>query len=576
MKGRFFMCWVLLSGLMALSCAPKATLEISAVSVTDVSETTATVTWTTSEPATSQVEYGLTAAYGSRITLDQSLITNHSIKITGLNPSTMYHYRVRSESASGDEAVSDDDLLMMPAPTPLLADYYHLRVEYSCTSDWATLQFLAPERFLTSRLVAVAGSPQTATATPAYFEIYRPLEQLAVEPIVSMTVDLALAPADLEHPIVFVSRHGSVGGSAIHVYYLDGTEVRPLQYIDHYWLDPDNPGYNDTEFSVDLTALQMITPTYRHIRRIAPSPMLWAIYYPWIAWSQSAECTDHPLIPGYSPTDPSYRILDDPAAVAWHIDQARTAGIDGFLVSWCGGEAVGDLNRRLSLVLDLAQDRNFHVAIYLETTPDPNDRSVYPDIVSDWIAYAVSTFGSHPAYMRLDGRPLIVVYNSSTAPISLWSDMFAGLRADGYEACYLAMSRDPDDLAVFDGLHTYAIIDVNELASTNAALSSTTRYYSLFDDEPQQRIWAATVLPGFDDCPYSLTSTLLVERDEGAYYRSTFDAALSSDPDWIIIMTWNEFGENTHIAPSLRYGDQYLGITRECVRVWNDAARTFE
>ena len=568
------MCCVLLSGLTGLSCAPKATLEISAVSVTDITETTATVTWATSEPATSQVEYGLTAAYGSRVTLDQHLVTDHSVKITGLHPSTVYHYRIRSETASGDEAVSGDHLLVMPEPVPLVADYYHLRVEYSCTSDWATLQFLAPERFLTSRLVAVTGSPQTATATPAYFEIYRPLEQLAVEPVVSMTVDLALAPADLEHPLVIVSRHGGIGGSDVYVYYLDGTEARLLQYIDHYWFDPDNPGYNDTQFSVDLTDLQMIAPTSRQIRRIAPSPMLWAIYYPWIAWSQSAECTDHPLVPGYSPTDQSYRTLDDPAAVAWHIDQARTAGIDGFLVSWCGGDAGGDLNRRLSLVLDVAQDKNFRIAIYLETTPDPNDRSVHPDIVSEWIAYAVSRFGSHPAYMRLDGRPLIVVYNSSAAPISLWSDMFAGLRADGHDACYLAMSRDPHDLAVFDGLHTYAILDVNELVVTNAALSSTIRYYSLFDDEPQQRIWAATVLPGFDDCPYSLTSSLLVERDDGAYYRSTFDAALSSDPDWIIIMTWNEFGENTHIAPSQRYGDRYLGITREYVGMWHDAAKT--
>jgi hypothetical protein len=391
-----------------------------------------------------------------------------------------------------------------------------------------------------------------------------------------MTVDLALAPTDLEHPFYIVSRHGGIGGSSIHISYFDGTEVKFLQYIDHYWSDPDNPGYNDAQFSIDLTELLTITPTSRQIKRIAPSQMLWAIYYPWIGWSQSAECTDHPLVPGYSHTDQSDAMLDDPTAIAWHIDQARSAGIDGFLVSWCGGENGGELNHRLSLILDVAQERDFRIAVYLETTPDPNDRSVHPDIVRDWITYAISTFGSHPAYMRVDGRPLIVVYNSNSAPISTWRDMFAELCANGYEASYLAMSRDPDDLTVFDGLHTYAILDVNELASTNAVIGSATRYYSLFDDEPQQRIWAATVLPGFDDCPYSFTSTLVVERDNGAYYRSTFDAALESDPDWIIIMTWNEFGENTHIAPSERYGNQYLEITKEYESRWRDVVKAWD
>ena len=32
---------------------------------------------------------------------------------------------------------------------------------------------------------------------------------------------------------------------------------------------------------------------------------------------------------------------------------------------------------------------------------------------------------------------------------------------------------------------------------------------------------------------------LFQDRDGGAFYRSTWDAALASDPDWIFITTWN-------------------------------------
>lgn len=70
--------------------------------------TAATVSWTTDEQSSSQVDYGLTASYGSTTTLDPSLVTAHSQALTGLNAATTYHYRVRSTDAAGNTAVSTD------------------------------------------------------------------------------------------------------------------------------------------------------------------------------------------------------------------------------------------------------------------------------------------------------------------------------------------------------------------------------------------------------------------------------------------------------------------------------------
>jgi len=55
---------------------------------------------------------------------------------------------------------------------------------------------------------------------------------------------------------------------------------------------------------------------------------------------------------------------------------------------------------------------------------------------------------------------------------------------------------------------------------------------------------------------------------DGEFYRSTFEAALESDPDWIFITSWNEWWEHTYIEPSELYGDQYLRMTREFARQW--------
>jgi hypothetical protein len=81
---------------------------ISAVASSGLTATGATITWTTDEPSTSQVEYGTSTAYGSSTSLDTSFVTNHSVPITGLVASTLYHYRVKSHDAASNPATSAD------------------------------------------------------------------------------------------------------------------------------------------------------------------------------------------------------------------------------------------------------------------------------------------------------------------------------------------------------------------------------------------------------------------------------------------------------------------------------------
>ncbi|HWD20921.1 MAG TPA: LamG-like jellyroll fold domain-containing protein, partial [Verrucomicrobiae bacterium] len=89
---------------------------ISGVSVNPLA-LTAIVTWNTSEPATSQVDYGPTAAYGSSTPLDGSLVTSHSVTISGLAPSTGYHFRAGSHDLAGNAAASiDGSFTTLPAP----------------------------------------------------------------------------------------------------------------------------------------------------------------------------------------------------------------------------------------------------------------------------------------------------------------------------------------------------------------------------------------------------------------------------------------------------------------------------
>jgi hypothetical protein len=80
---------------------------ISAVFATPTSNS-ATITWTTNEPATSRIQYGLTTGYGSQTTLNTTSVTSHSVLVSGLTPSTLYHFRILSGDISGNNATSTD------------------------------------------------------------------------------------------------------------------------------------------------------------------------------------------------------------------------------------------------------------------------------------------------------------------------------------------------------------------------------------------------------------------------------------------------------------------------------------
>ncbi len=103
-----------------LSAKSKATIgpQISGISAKGVGSTSATITWQTDVPASSQIEYGKTTKYGGLApaqpkndpTLGTSEgVTSHSVLLTGLTSSTTYHFRVRSKDTTGNEAVSIDD-----------------------------------------------------------------------------------------------------------------------------------------------------------------------------------------------------------------------------------------------------------------------------------------------------------------------------------------------------------------------------------------------------------------------------------------------------------------------------------
>ena len=80
-------------------------INIADIEIHFVTEHTATITWSTNIPATTQLFYdteyhGEPADYQYRTEEDTETTTEHSVTITGLSSGTSYHFRVRSATGS--------------------------------------------------------------------------------------------------------------------------------------------------------------------------------------------------------------------------------------------------------------------------------------------------------------------------------------------------------------------------------------------------------------------------------------------------------------------------------------------
>lgn len=416
-----------------------------------------------------------------------------------------------------------------------------------------------PEHIFSLRTIKVHGDTTYFEAAIEQLGLNQLLAEAEAGKSVGMVVDYALTPGAFDQPFEFRIEKGDIGNSIISIFNMASGTPELIQTFNHSAIVEDSGGRNPGNFSVDLTPIKASSPTVTTIQQTSHPKMLWAFYYPWYSrndWS-SSWLKDHPLEPYASSSKED---------IARQVEQASSAGIDGFISSWWGPESVTDSN--LGKLLDIAQEKNFKVTLYFETLARPDGNPLDESQIRTWLAYAIKEYRDHPAFMKVDGKPLIVIFVSGTVPLETWARIFASLREEGLEAVYLAMGYSLDSLEVFDGLHDYSVFTYANLKQTDLSTARGIHYYPLLSDQHTSKIWVATVQPGYDDTLQPTREGHVQDRLNGDFYRSTWEAAIQSDPDWIFITTWNEWYEHTNIEPGELYGDQYLKITRENADLW--------
>ena len=74
---------------------------VSYVNFWGITSSGITISWSSSDPATTQVAYGTSTALGQFSPLQTSLTSSHGVVLTGLNSHTTYYFVAQSTDANG-------------------------------------------------------------------------------------------------------------------------------------------------------------------------------------------------------------------------------------------------------------------------------------------------------------------------------------------------------------------------------------------------------------------------------------------------------------------------------------------
>jgi hypothetical protein len=94
--------------------------DISAISVTNITTSGASINWTTNEPADGHIEFNAPCpSTGCSTALVSPLTLLHTITVSGLSASSSYTYRIRTRDGAGNLRVSANQVFTTPANTGL-------------------------------------------------------------------------------------------------------------------------------------------------------------------------------------------------------------------------------------------------------------------------------------------------------------------------------------------------------------------------------------------------------------------------------------------------------------------------
>lgn len=323
-------------------------------------------------------------------------------------------------------------------------------------------------------------------------------------------------------------------------------------------------------------------------------PLLLANYYCWYhdgrhpqrpfhQWTCDTAAADPAAVrarrPGEPPPSSVLRPLAglydsaDPAVAEWHVQLAKAAGIDAFLVDWW--DTHQDLDRNVDRgIVAAAGKLGFKFALLDERAQFHGEFTEYQSM----LARGLMRYKDHPSYLRIDGRPVVYLYQVAAEP-GLTAEEFPRLRKHVEERTGPVywivdkLAHDPAAAAAGDtarekcipadwlatpGVDSFAFYSTfsHFRAHDHEALAGKYRHLTKLAHGAGKKM-LLPVHSGHDNSRISREAYVMPRRD-GDTLRDFLRAATDAGADYLMVTSWNEWPESTVVEPSSSWPDPYL------------------
>ncbi|MEK6275742.1 MAG: metallophosphoesterase, partial [Actinomycetota bacterium] len=243
-------------------------------------------------------------------------------------------------------------------------------------------------------------------------------------------------------------------------------------------------------------------------------PIRAAFYYPWFpeAWTQ------HGIYP-YTRYNPSLGFYNSSveAVIRRHVQALEYGKLDVGIVSWWGKGSRSDIRVPLILRATPGVSSTFRWTLYYE--PEGSRNPSLSKVASD-LRYIRRRYGHDPSYLRIRGRPVVVVYNANDTN------------------CDVAKKWRAANAAV----NAYIVLKVFPGYKACASQPASWHQYSPAVAADSQSGYSYAISPGF----WLADAAERLVRDPARWNQNVRDMVASNAP-WQLVTTFNEWGEGTSV-----------------------------
>lgn len=254
----------------------------------------------------------------------------------------------------------------------------------------------------------------------------------------------------------------------------------------------------------------------------------------------------------------------DSDALKCQVMQMKLAGIDGVIIDWYGNADLNDyalLNRNTQRLIPLLQQAGLRFAVCYEDQTVPKliaagkfTEAQAVEHGTRLMQWTEKNFFSNPAYLKLDGRPVLLSFGEPYYKDEQWKQIFSRLKTKPLYFTEHVIRAQTAAISAFD----WPVPN----GGAEGALREQNAFYERAAKWPY---FIPAAYPRFQDIYAEANvhpSWGSIADREGRTYTETLTRALQSQAPIVQLVTWNDWGEGTQIEPSREFGYRDLEATQ--------------